>query len=475
VTDYSEEIPYDEIEARFLAQVKKVGVRGFGRQHDIDPGVVSRNRKWIRQKKGMADPFTKRLANIMQAERAADLHRLHLAEQAAVAERDRREKEARERAEAAAAKRDAEQKAADARAKREAEQAAAAAAARRQADEDRRQRELVEAFILSCEGWEEKFRAAGYMVEGQMVEGDADELLLAGISDLAYVDVGVAAVALLPDGYVIWRDKTVAFFREGVPYKLRLQPTAVREGQRRPEMIGNFAASVVYRDPLPDQLWRYGKEGVEIITEWGRLTDTYGHLAAGKLPRFVRPQTVAAFERLIDIEEQSEYVFEDSCLGPDAHDRLKALRRRAILPAIAITATKMVDGAGKSAATWFRANCWALLAGLAAVLLAIAVAVGIAWGAILGWSLLKALGNWSKDNWIIPVLAAEALLIGGGVTWWVWPKERDTGWTVAGRICCVVLGLVMIGVVVAGLISIGEAAHEIAVAFNPLKQGIDIP
>ena len=31
------------------------------------------------------------------------------------------------------------------------------------------------------------------------------------------------------------------------------------------------------------KLWRYGKEGVEIITEWGRLTDTYGHMATGEL------------------------------------------------------------------------------------------------------------------------------------------------------------------------------------------------
>ncbi len=482
MTDYSQEIPYEEIEAYFLAQVKKLGVRGFGRQHDIDPGVVSRNKKWIRQKKGMADPFTKRLANIMQAERTAKLRRLHLAEQAAAAERDRQEKEAKERAAAAEAKREAERKAADAKAKRAAEQAAAAADAKRKADEARRQRELEKAFILSCEGWEENFRAAGYMVEGQMVEGDADELLLAGISDLDYVDIGVATVALLPDDYVIWRDKTVAFFREGVPYELRLQSTAVQKGQRRPKMIGNFAASVVYRDPLPDQLWRYGKEGVEIITEWGRLTDTYGHLATGKLPRVVHPETVWGFERLIQIEEQSGYIFEDSRLGPDARDRLRRLQRRAVLPAIAITATEMVWGAGKSAATWFCATGWTWLAGLVAILLAIAVAAGIAWGTIelgkLGWSLLKALGSWSKDNWEVLLLGGLILGIIGGVVWWVWPKRGDTADKVATRVAGVMLAVLFLGIVVTGVIIAAPAFAEIAAAFEAYdlyNQKIHIP
>ena len=40
---------------------------------------------------------------------------------------------------------------------------------------------------------------------------------LASLSS-SYVDIGVAAVALLPDRHsLIWRDKTAKFFREGVP------------------------------------------------------------------------------------------------------------------------------------------------------------------------------------------------------------------------------------------------------------------
>ena len=60
----------------------------------------------------------------------------------------------------------------------------------------------------------------------------------------------------------------------------------------------------------------------------------------GELPAFVHPKTVAAFERLVSIEEESGYDFKDSCLGPDARDRLKRLQRRAVLPDIGLTTAK---------------------------------------------------------------------------------------------------------------------------------------
>ena len=468
----------DAVVAWLKAELELKSQRQLGRELGIDPSIISRNMKRLRKGKGMAAPFRKKVGGIIERGRADKLHRQHLEEQEEVAELDRQEAIEREKE----GELEAEQQAEAEAAQREAGRKTKAAKAKREAEEAQRQRELEDDFIRSVEGWEDKFRAAGYMAEGEMVEGDAEELLLAGISDLNYVDIGVAAVALLPDDYVIWRDKTVAFFREGVPYTQRLKPTAVRNGQPRPAMIGNLPASVVYYDPLPDQRWRCGKAGAKVVAEWHHLTDTYGHLATGKLPRVVHPETVAAFERLIHIEEHSGYTFEDSRLGPDARDRLKALQRRAILPAIVITATDITWDASKVTARWFCSVGWKWLAIAVAALVAIAVGVGVAWGMWEAlkwwWGVFTNWWTWSKANGEVLLLGGVILAGIGEAVWWVWPKRGDTGGKVFLRVGVVMLVVLFVGIVVTGAIIAAPAFKEIAAAidsYDLYNQTIVIP
>ena len=473
-----DEIESDPVIEWLEAQLKLMSARQLGLKYHIDPSVITRNMKNYRQGKGLASTFRTRIEGIIEQERLDKLHRQQLADQAAAAELAR--KEALERK--AEATERAEREAEEDEARKRAAQIAKKAKAQERADAARQRREMEDAFIRSCEYWEDRFREAGYLREGQMVEGDADELLHAGISDLDYVDIGVAAVALLPDDYVIWRDKTVAFFREGVSYKARLQPTAIPKGQPRPKMIGNLSSSVVYRDPLPDQLLRYGKEGAKLIAEWGRLTDAYGHLAKGSLPRFVHPETVEAFERLIDIEEHSGYVFEDSCLGADARDRLKSLQRRAVMPVIGLTSAEMTWDATKSATRWVYSEGWKWLAGTVAALVAVAVVVGVAWGMWealkWGWGVLTALWTWSTANGAFLLIGGLILCLIGEVVWWVWPKKRDTVDQVAVRVAVVMFAVLFLGVVGTGALLVASDVREMVAAFegyDPYNQTIVIP
>ena len=464
------------------AQLKLMSARQLGRKYHIDPSVITRNLKNYREGKGLAGTFRTRIEGIIEQEQLERLHRQHLADQAAAAELKRQEDLTRD----AVVKERAEREAAEAKEKERAERIAKKAAATARADVARQRREMEDAFILACEDWEARFREAGYLTERQMVEGDAEELILTGISDLDYVDIGVAAVALLPDDYVIWRDKTVKFFREGVSYKARLQPTAIPNGQPRPEMIGSIPTSVVYRDPLPDQLWRYGREGVELISEWRRLTDTYGHLATGRLPWVAHLETVRGFERLIDIEEQSEYVFEDSRLGPDARDRLKALQRRAALPAIGLTTADMTGSASKAAVRWLCSDGWKWAGYAVAALVAIAVVVGAAlgfWEVVKwGWGLRTDLWAWGRANGGVLLLGGILLAGTGGVAWWVWPKSRDAAIDVVWRatlVMAVVFAVGVVGIVIAiVVISVAPEVKEIMAAiesYDPYSQTIVIP
>ena len=79
--------------------------------------------------------------------------------------------------------------------------------------------------------WFETLRAAGILAPGdETLYGDALDLIEAGITDIHYVDVGVAAVALAPDGYVFECGLTAAELRSGLTAQQRLQPTAVPDG-----------------------------------------------------------------------------------------------------------------------------------------------------------------------------------------------------------------------------------------------------
>ena len=453
----------DEVVAWLEAQLEVKSERQLGREYNIDSSVINRNMRSLRNGKRLAGPFRKRIQKIIEQERADELHQQHLSEQAEAEELERREAIARARA----AKLEAEREAKAAAAKEKADHEAAKAEAQKVADENRRWQEFDKIFLSSSADWEAKFRAAGYLEDGEMVEGDADELFDAWISKLDYVDVGVAAVALLPDDVVIWRDKTAAYFREGVPFRQRLQETAVQEGQPRPAMIGNFPSSDVYYDPLPDQIWRYGKEGVKVIAEWRELTDAYGRLGTGKLPTIVHPKTVAGFERLISIEEKSGYVFRDSRLGPDAHDRLQRLQRRAVLPAIGLTTAKMTWSACNSAAIWIAYEGVALLGViLFYVLLPVAVVLGIGWGMVQLW-------NWASGHWTeigLALLIAAVLAAFVGMAYW-WVKQADSGWAVVGRIGVIAGLLLAIAMGVVALVIIGSALHDLHDALQSVIRG----
>ena len=467
----------DEVVSWLKAQLELKSQRQLGRDIKIDPSVISRNMRALRKKKGLAGPFRKRIQNMLEQERAAELHRQHLREQAEAEELERQEAIARERAAKLEAEREEEARAAKEKADREAEKAAA----KMEAERERQQREFEKALFSSFEEWEAKFRAAGYMKEGQEVEGDADELFFAGISELDYVDVGTAAVALLPDDFVIWRDKTVAYFREGVSFRQRLQKRAVREGQSRPDMIGNFTALDVYYDPLPDRLWRYGRAGVKLIAEWRELTDAYGHLATGKLPKIVCPETVKCFARLITIEEMDEYSFQDSRLAPDARDRLKQLQRRATLPAIGLTTAGMTWSACKSAANWLVDEGWYWLGLTLLAAMAAAVVFGIGWGLVQlwnwGWSVGTDAVNWVSDNrkefGLGLLLAAELAVLGGMAFWWV--RSGGSGWAIVGRIGILICAALVVTAALVMLFMVGKTLHEMGVALQPYRQRILIP
>ena len=488
-----DEIESDPVIAWLKAQLELMSARQLGLKYGIDRTVITRNMQHHLEGKGLAGTFRRRIEGIIGRERLDKLHRQHLAEQAAAAELKRQEELARE----AEAKERAEREAAEAKGRKKAERDARAAAAKAKAGQDRREREQRQAVLNALKGWQEKLQAAGYLAEGETVEGDAEELLLAGISDLDYVDIGVAAIALLPDDYLIWRDKTARFFREGVSYKARLQPTAVPKDQLRPAMIGNLSSSVVYRDPLPDQVWRYGKEGVEIITEWGRLTDAYGHLATGDLPRVVHPETVRGFERLIDIEEHSGYVFEDSCLGPDARDRLNSLQRRAVLPVIGLATTgitwavtkfatkiiwavtkfttKVAWAATKFSARWFYSEGWKVLMFTFLAIVAVVSAIVVAWGV---WEVLKWVEAWIKANQGVSILGGAIFLGVGAVVWWIWPKRGDVALDVVRRVGAVMLVAFGLGIFITGAVIFFSAVIEMAAlaeAFAPYWQNIYIP
>ena len=476
--DRKDEQDPDPVVEWLEAQLELMSARQLGLKFGIDPSVITRNMRNYRKGKGLAGTFRKRIEGILEQERADELHRQHLADQAAAAELEQQQAMIR----AMEAQLEDELEEEKKKTRKKAEREARETAAKEKADQERREREQRKAVVNALEAWRGKLQAAGYLAEGEMVAGDAEYLLQAGISKLDYVDIGVAAVALMPADYKFSCGLNADHFRAHVTSEQRLQASAVKKGEARPLFIGIFPTSDVYKEPHPDELWRLGKEDAELIAEWRRLTLEYGYLASGKLPNFVRPETVSGFERLVSIEETTDYDFRDSCLGPDARDRLKRLQRRAVLPAIGLTATEITWNASKSAASWFCSDGWKWLAIAVVALVAIAAVVGVAWGAweVLKWmwGLLTDLWTWSKANKDFLLLGGLILLIIGQVVWWVWPKRGDTGDKIALRVGVVMLVVLFVGVVVAGVIIAAPAVKEIAAAvksFDPYHQSIRIP
>ena len=115
----------DEVVLWLKAQLELKSQRQLGLDIKIDPSVISRNMRALRKKKRLAGPFRKRIQSMLEQERAAELHRRHLREQAAAEELARQQEIARAREARLEAEREAKAKAAKAAAEREAEKAAA--------------------------------------------------------------------------------------------------------------------------------------------------------------------------------------------------------------------------------------------------------------------------------------------------------------------------------------------------------------
>ena len=458
----------EEVIAWLKAQLELKSQRQLGREIHIDPSVISRNMRMYRKKKKLARPFRKKIKAIILQQRADELHRQQLKEQAEAPELVQQE--------GIACGMEAEQPAAEHPTDADQEEAL-----RQQRWEAwKRERQLEDVWEQAVLSWEKKLRAAGYPVEE--TGGDANDVpILPGVVNLDYVDVGTAAVALLPDGYVIWRDKTVAYFREGVTCLQRLQDVAVRDGETQIEMIGNFPAAAVYDDRLPDELWRYGREGVEVIEEWRRLSDAYGHLGTGTLPTGVHPETVAGFERLISIEETSGFDFRDSRLGPDARDRLKRLRRRSVLAAIGITTAEMAWRGSKSVSRWtlFEGSKWVGVT--LVVLVGIVASVGLVVELAQLWDWTWALGTdvakWVAANriYILLVLLGAAKVALLCYIAFDWVKKARSGRDFVERLGIVALFPTVVVLTWVTLVNLGEAYETWETLTESLRQGIQFP
>ena len=86
----------------------------------------------------------------------------------------------------------------------------------------------------ALEPWIEMLRAARVLdPDDEALYGDAGELIEAGITDIRYVDDGVAAVALAHDGYVFECGLTAAELRYGLTAEQRLLRRRYRDESLR--------------------------------------------------------------------------------------------------------------------------------------------------------------------------------------------------------------------------------------------------
>ena len=449
-----------EVLAWFKAELEIMSGRQLGLKMKIDPSIVTRNTRRMRRGQPLTKPFRKKIEAILEEKRKERLRQKHVEDQAAAAAEAKGRAEAERKAEA---EQEAERKA---EAKRRVERRGRALGgiifAIRKARRQRR------AALLAITPLLERLREMGILASWNEdnLPGDARELVDAGITDFPYVSQEMMIVALAPDDYLFPCGLTAGQLRKGVTWRQRLQKTAVLIGQPRPKFIGIFPALCVYLHPLPGELWRYGPDIAKLIEEWRELVWRFGHLAAGRLPLFVSPEMVRGFERLIEIEEASGLEFVDSCLGLDAHDRLKSLQRRAALPAF----KRKMDGLLGDVGDWYsekgkefpkRLIYAALLlpgiVGLAMIFLELLSLVGMRLDVAHTW--LEESGMWSADGAILAVLA---LAIALGAVAWVWRREGESRWKVAGRATLVALCLIFALGGALGLTLLLRAGLEVA-------------
>ena len=466
-----------EVIAWFKAMLAIMSGRQLAREMGIDPSIVNRNHVRMREGRPLTRPFRRQIEAILERERQEKIRLKQAEDQAAAkAEADRQADVDRE----TKSKRTVERQG-----KTVGGILFAIGTARRMREEEEEKAEQRKASLLAITPQLEKLREMGILTswDEDNLPGDAGELVDAGVTAFPYVSPDMLLVALAPDDYVFPCGLTAAQLRKGVTAQRRLQPTAVPEGQPRPLFIGVVPASYVYRKPLPGEIWRHGERDAKLIVEQRSLTQTYGHLASGRLPLIVSPETAGAFERLIEIEETSDLEFKDSVLGPDARDRLKRLQRRAIAPAIGTVTGEIIAGAVKGVARWTVRESWQWALGLLFLAIALSVAAGIVWGVVEGVKLagvvLGAARTWLVDNglWSVDsaILAPIAIIMMIVVACWVWRREGESRWPSMLRFSAVVLVLVSIVSVLTGIAIGVKAIHDVIVASGGLSQSIYIP
>ena len=437
-------------DSRGRTVVQDVLAEEFG----VNKSTISRNAKALRNGEPLASLFYARAEARLVAERLDVLRVRHLR-----LLEESREEASREEARRAAEARTARAERARAGSRRLSMTRYALETVSRLEDQRRQRRAAARAAL---EPWLAMLRAAGILAPGdETLYGDAPDLIESGITDIHYVDFGVAAVALAPNDYVFECGLTASELRSGLTAMQRLQPT-VADGEHLPEMTGGVPSYTVRRVPLPDEGWRYGEDDAAMMSEWRRLTEACADLATGELPRFVSRSEFRDFERLMHIESESAYTFEGSVLGEDAERRLRQMKRRATLSSVMTGATELAAGGLK----WLLRRGWiyAVCAAISVVL--VLTLVLLAWGV---WELLKFLwGLLVEHRWgIIGVLAAIAAT--AGAVWWIWPKtdrnvyppRREHVLKVVARtgiVACIVFMLVWIAVIFMQLMDFMEAA-----------------
>ena len=353
----------------------KVVQRVLGEEFGVDKSTISRNGKALRTGEPLASAFydlaeARLVAERLEVLRVKHLRLLEKSQEDARCEEARRAEYARiARAESARAGK--RRLSATNRALRTVECLEARRRQRRTAARD------------ALEPWIAILRAAGILdPDDEALYGDARELIEAGITNIQYVNDGVAAVALAPDDYVFECGLTAAELRYGLTAEQRLQPAVVLAGEDMLEITGGVPAFAVRRVPLPDEAWCYGEDAAAMMSEWRRLIEVCAVLATGELPRIASRDEFRNFERLVRIEHKGGYTFEESVLGEDAERRLRQMKRRAVLPSVITGATELAGGGLR----WLLRRGWKYAAySVLAFVLILAVAF-LTWGA---WELLK--------------------------------------------------------------------------------------
>ncbi len=119
--------------------------------------------------------------------------------------------------------------------------------------------------------WVECLKDAGIIdADDNQLYGDAAWIIENGVTELNYLSLGCAAVALGPDNYKFPGClKSLKSLRKGISPEERLNPDA-GVLRPRPETYGERNARNVGFRHYPDAIWFYGKEDNDLIEEWRR-------------------------------------------------------------------------------------------------------------------------------------------------------------------------------------------------------------